>query len=48
MSERERQEGGEQTSSSMVLVVVLWAFVLIPLLWGVYQTLTGVVALFAG
>ena len=33
MSERARQEGGEQTSSSMVLVVVLWALVLIPLLW---------------
>jgi hypothetical protein len=32
----------------MVLVVVLWALVLIPLLWGVYQTLIGVVALFAG
>jgi hypothetical protein len=26
---------------------VLWALVLIPLLWGVYQTLTGVVALFS-
>jgi hypothetical protein len=48
MSERAGQEGGGQTSSSMVLVVVLWAFVLVPLLWGVYQTLTGVVALFAG
>ena len=48
MSERARQEGGGQTSSSMVLVVVLWALVLVPLLWGVYQTLTGVVALFAG
>ena len=48
MSERARQEGGEQTSSGMVLVVVLWALVLIPLLWGVYQTLIGVVALFAG
>ena len=33
--------------SSMVLAVVLWALVLIPLLWGVYQTLTGVVALFS-
>jgi hypothetical protein len=32
----------------MVLVVVLWVLVLIPLLWGVYQTLMGVVALFAG
>ena len=31
----------------MVLVVVLWALVLIPLLWGVYQTLLGVVALFS-
>ena len=47
MSERARQEDGGQ-SSSMVLVVVLWALVLIPLLWGVYQTLLGVVALFAG
>ena len=47
MSERAGQEGGGQ-SSSMVLVVVLWALVLIPLLWGVYQTLTGVVALFTG
>jgi hypothetical protein len=27
---------------------VLWALVLIPLAWGVYQTLTGVVALFTG
>jgi hypothetical protein len=42
------EESGEQTSSGMVLVVVLWALVLIPLAWGVYQTLTGVVALFAG
>jgi hypothetical protein len=48
MSEEARQESGGQTSSSMVLVVVLWALVLIPLLWGIYQTLTGVVALFAG
>jgi hypothetical protein len=48
MSERAQQEGGGQPSSSMVPVVVLWALVLIPLLWGVYQTLTGVVALFAG
>jgi len=48
MSEEARQESGGQTSSSTVLVVVLWALVLIPLLWGVYQTLTGVVALFTG
>ncbi len=40
MSEEARQEsGGQASSSSMVLVVVLWALVLIPLLWGVYQTL---------
>jgi len=31
----------------MALAIVLWALVLIPLLWGVYQTLTGVVALFS-
>ena len=49
MSEEVRQEsGGQSSSSSTVLVVVLWALVLIPLLWGVYQTLTGVVALFTG
>ena len=42
MSEQARQEsGGQSSSSSTVLVVVLWALVLIPLLWGVYQTLTG-------
>ena len=49
MSEEARQEsGGQSSSSSTVLVVVLWALVLIPLLWGVYQTLLGVVALFTG
>jgi hypothetical protein len=49
MSEEARQEsGGQSSSSSTVLVVVLWALVLIPLAWGVYQTLTGVVALFSG
>jgi hypothetical protein len=49
MSEEARQESGRQSSSSStVLVVVLWALVLIPLAWGVYQTLTGVVALFTG
>ena len=49
MSEEARQESGGQTSSSsMILLIVLWAMVLIPLAWGVYQTLTGVVALFAG
>jgi hypothetical protein len=48
MSERARQGSGGQTSSSLVLVAVLWALVLIPLAWGVYQTLLGVVALFTG
>ena len=48
MSEEVRQESGGQTSSGVVLVVVLWAAVLIPLAWGVYQTLLGVVALFTG
>jgi hypothetical protein len=43
MSEPESRGG----QSSMVLAVVLWALVLIPLLWGVYQTLIGVVALFS-
>jgi hypothetical protein len=49
MSEQARQESGGQTSSSsVVLVIVLWALVLLPLLWGIYQTLLGVVALFTG
>ena len=43
MSEPESQGG----QSSMVVAVVLWSLVLIPLLWGIYQTLTGVVALFS-
>ncbi|MBA3425930.1 MAG: hypothetical protein H0U04_15625 [Rubrobacter sp.] len=47
MSESESRGSGGQTSSSTVLAVVLWVLVLIPLLWGVYQTLTGVVALFS-
>ena len=36
MSESQSRGSGR---SGMVLVVVLWALVLIPLLWGVYQTL---------
>jgi hypothetical protein len=49
MSEEARQENGGQTSSSStILVVLLWAMVLIPLAWGIYQTLIGVVALFTG
>ncbi len=43
MSEPESRGG----QSSVVLAVMLWALVLIPLLWGICQTLTGVVALFA-
>jgi hypothetical protein len=43
MSESESQGG----QSGVVVAVVLWALVLLPLLWGIYQTLTGVVALFA-
>jgi hypothetical protein len=39
-----RPRGGR---SSMFLAVALWALVLVPLLWGVYQTLTGVVAQFS-
>ena len=45
MSESESRGSGSQ--SSTILAVVLWALVLIPLLWGVYQTLLGVVALFS-
>jgi hypothetical protein len=48
MSQETRQQSGGQTSSSIDLDIVLWAMVLIPLAWGVYQTLTGVVALFTG
>jgi hypothetical protein len=48
MSEEAPQESGGQTSSSSMVLVVLWGLVLIPLAWGVYQTLTGVVALFTG
>lgn len=37
-----------QSGGSWALVAVLWAVVLIPLAWAIYQTLTSVVALFAG
>jgi len=43
MSESEPRGG----QSSVLLAIVLWAIVLIPLLWGIYQTLIGVVALFS-
>jgi hypothetical protein len=43
MSESESRGG----QSGVVLAVVLWTLVLLPLLWGIYQTLTGVVALFS-
>ena len=40
--------GDEQASTvSWGPVILAWALVLIPLAWGVYQTLTSVVALFA-
>ena len=45
MSESESRGSGGGFGT--VLVVVLWALVLIPLLWGVYQTLLGLVALFS-
>ncbi len=44
----EQRSGDSGGSPNWVPVVVLWTVVLIPLLWGVYQTLTSVVALFAG
>jgi hypothetical protein len=43
VSESESRGG----QSGVVVAVVLWALVLLPLLWGIYQTLTSVVALFA-
>ncbi len=46
MTEQRSEDSGGSTN--WVPVVVLWTVVLIPLLWGVYQTLTSVVALFAG
>lgn len=35
-------------SSSWALVALLWAVVLIPLAWSVYETMKAVVALFTG
>ncbi|MBA2441711.1 MAG: oxalate:formate antiporter [Rubrobacter sp.] len=45
----EQNPGGEaQSSTSWVLVIAFWAYVTIPLAWGVYETLGGVTALFTG
>lgn len=50
MSEQAKDQGQspEQSSSSWVLVVLFWGYVMIPLAWGVYETSKGVVALFTG
>lgn len=45
---QEPQREEHQSSSSWGLVVLFWAIVLIPLAWGVYETLTSVAALFTG
>ena len=36
------------SSSSWALAVLLWACVMIPLVWGVYETLKSVVTLLTG
>lgn len=40
--------GEAQSSSSWVLVLLFWAYVGLPLAWGVYRTLLNVGALFTG
>ncbi len=42
----EQSAGEEQSSTSWVLVAAFWAYVTIPLAWGVYQTIGGVTDLF--
>lgn len=42
------ERGSENSGGGWAVVAVLWAVVLIPLAWAVYQTLTSVAALFAG
>ncbi|MGI8648913.1 MAG: MFS transporter small subunit [Rubrobacter sp.] len=39
---------GQGGSSSWVLVLLFWAYVALPLAWGVYRTLLNVTALFTG
>ncbi|TCJ20127.1 oxalate:formate antiporter [Rubrobacter taiwanensis] len=43
-----RESGGRPSGGSWILVILFWAYVMIPLAWGVYQTFDGVMALFAG
>lgn len=47
--EQTAQSPGEeaQSSTSWVLVALFWAYVTIPLAWGVYETIGGVTDLFA-
>jgi hypothetical protein len=46
--EESRQTSEEPSSSSKVLVFLFWGYVTLLLAWGVYETSTGVVALFTG
>jgi hypothetical protein len=36
------------SATSWLLVALFWAYVGIPFLWGLYETLKGVAALFTG
>ncbi|AHY47861.1 Hypothetical Protein RradSPS_2578 [Rubrobacter radiotolerans] len=48
MSEQTGPDTSQQSSSSWVLVVLFWTYVLVPLGWGVYRTLLNVASLFTG
>ncbi len=48
MSDQSQGSDQEASSSSKALVVLFWAYVAIPLAWGVYETSVGVAALFTG
>lgn len=48
MSEQTNEIGQGGSSSTWVLVLLFWAYVSLPLAWGVYRTLLNVGALFTG
>ena len=46
--EETRSVGEDSSGSTWTMVLLFWTYVTIPLLWGVYNTSTGVVDLFTG
>lgn len=48
MTEQEQSISGNWSSRNKALLILFWAYVGVPFLWGLYETLTEVANLFTG